>query len=141
MKKKKNNSGNNRLAVTYCVTGGASLHSLTGGGLGLSPAAWALLFGLAQFPVAVAAPDLERLAGVSAGGALASLLYASAAVAASARVLLLAAARSAGEGGGGGGAGSLSPPENSPSAPLPSSPWRVLDAASTILFGKRRVQR
>lgn len=111
-----------RLAVTYCVTGGSSLHSITGL---LSPAAWSFLFGAAQFPIALAAPDLERLAGVSAGGALASLLYASAAVAASARVLLLPATK-------GGGGGPLSPPSGSGEGI--SSPWRALDAASTILF-------
>ena len=111
-----------RLAVTYCVTGGSSLHSITGL---LSPAAWSFLFGAAQFPIALAAPDLERLAGVSAGGALASLLYASAAVAASARVLLLPATK-------GGGGGPLSPPSGSGEGI--SSPWHALDAASTILF-------
>ena len=94
----------------------------------LSPAAWALLFGLAQYPVSLAAPRLEELAGVSAGGALASLLYASAAVVASARVLSMAA------GNGGGGGGTLPPPESEDGEGSSSSPWRVLDAASTILF-------
>lgn len=110
----------NRLAVTYCVTGGASLHSITGM---LSPAAWSFLFGIIQFPVAVVAPDLERLAGVSAGGALASLLYATAAVVASVRVFVMT------KNNGGETAGPISPSEGSS-----PSPWRVLDASSTMLF-------
>ena len=98
----------------------------------LSRALWSFLFGVAQYPLAVVAPDLERLADVSAGGALASLLYASAAVAASARVVVSAAK---GGGGGGGGGATAPPPRDTGSSPSSSSPvWSALDAVSTILF-------
>jgi len=102
---------------------------MASGALPFSPAAWAFLFGILQFPVAVVAPDLERLAGVSAGGALASLLYASAAVVASVRVLLATKGN-----GGVGGAEVATERGRSAASSSSSSAWQVLDACSTILF-------
>lgn len=102
---------------------------MASGALPFSPAAWAFLFGILQFPVAVVAPDLERLAGVSAGGALASLLYASAAVVASVRVLLATKGN-----GGVGGAEVATESGRSAASSSSSSAWQVLDACSTILF-------
>lgn len=129
------------LAVTYCVTGGASLASFFNFGTG---ALWALAFGVAQFPVAVVAPDLERLAGVSAGGAMASALYASAAVAASARALLMAKGGVSSSSGGmgglrseGGGSGQVVVIDDVSTRGMTTttaSLWSSLDAVSTILF-------